>query len=269
MNLYNRNYKELTEEDFEQWKAIEGEEKFSKDGKKRLSRRRNSFRKLPKAVRHHKSLFPNNYLDFAELKQEEDMLQKQVDGFEELLENPKTGENEILSYINEGNYHIPASIMRLYRFGHHDGFLFKEFQLGVSHRADYLLIGRASGGHQFIFIEFESNKGNVIIDGGNFGEVIRKGVNQINDWKKWLNKNYPSLKEVFDKARNKSLALPDEFYELDTTRIHYVVVAGRREDFNNEANFERRRVEKENDIKVLHYDNLIEVARDAIGENTY
>jgi hypothetical protein len=269
MNLYERDYLKLTDEDVEKWEAVREKGKFTEEGKKLPFGRRNLFRDLPKAIRHHKSLFPNNYLDFAELRKKQEVLHSQIDGFEELLCQDSTGESQILAYINSGNYHIAASIMRLYRFGHHGGFLFKEFPLGVSYRADYLLVGRASGGHQFIFVEFESNKGNVVIKDGNFGDVLRKGINQINDWKRWVSKNYPSLKEVFDKVRNKKYALPDEFYELDITRIHYVVVAGRRDDFNDEANYERRRTEKENGIKVLHYDNLIDVARNAIGENTY
>ena len=224
---------------------------------------------LPKAVRHNSSLFPNNFIDFFDLKQNKEMLHKQVDGFEKLLDKSTTGERQILSYINEGNYHIAASIMREFNFGHHDIFLFKEFQLGVSYKVDYLLIGRASGGYQFVYVEFESNKGRITNKDGKFGEVPRKGIDQISDWKKWFSKSYPSLKEVFDKARNKNSLLPDEFYEMDITRLHYVVLAGRREDFDDEANYIRRRVEKENDIKILHYDNLIDIARNAIGENTY
>ena len=72
----------------------------------------NLFHKYPKAVRHKKSLFPNNYMDIQLLRNEIE-LKKQCDGFEVLLNNSSTTERDIKRYIqNNGFYHIPASIFK-------------------------------------------------------------------------------------------------------------------------------------------------------------
>ena len=39
--------------------------------------------------------------------------------------------------------------------GNHGAYLFPEFQLGSSYKADYLLLGKSSGGFEFIFVELE------------------------------------------------------------------------------------------------------------------
>ena len=91
-----------------------------------------------------------------QLKEEEE-LRHQCDRFEELLNKRGITELDIKRYIQDnGYYHIPASIFEGYSFGHHEAVLFKEFQLGATYQADYLLAGKASGGWQFIFVEFEN-----------------------------------------------------------------------------------------------------------------
>lgn len=215
-----------------------------------------------------KPQFPNNYMDVL-LLQDADELEKQCDGFEKLLNDTTITELNIKRYIQDNEfYHIPASIFAQYPFGHHEAALFKEFQLGTSYKADYLLAGRASGGWQFIFVEFENPYQNVTIQGGNWGETIRKGLNQIDDWKTFIESNYSTIYTEFQKYT--TTTLPDEFVRFDSSRMNYVVVAGRRENFNNPVSrLKQRRSEQENNIKILHYDNLLDDARRLIGARTY
>lgn len=226
------------------------------------------FRKYPKAIRHNMSLFPNNYMDINILKDEDELI-KECDGFENLLSNKNITELDIKRYIQDNKYYqIPASIFSRYQFGHHQAVLFKEFQLGTSYKADYVLAGLASGGWQFVFIEFENPYGSVTINDGNFGIAIRKGINQINDWKAFLESNYSSVHSEFLKHTTKPL--PKEFVQYDSSRIHYVVVVGRREDFENDrSRREQRKYEQDQDIKIIHYDNLLDDARRLINANTY
>lgn len=262
--LYDRDYSVLTKEEIAEKERIDAE-----GGNVVGARfgRRNFFHKYPKAVRHYMTLFPNNYLDVQLLK-DVDKLEKQCDGFEALLNDVKITELDIKRFIqNNQYYHIPASIFKLYFFGHHEAALFKEFPLGNSYKADYLLVGRASGGWQFIFVEFENPYNNITLRDGNFGETIRKGINQIEDWKEFLESNYTTLSTEFEKYKHQ--ILPGEFYKYDSTRMHYVVVAGRRNDFNEKTRVQQRRLEDERKIKLIHYDNLLDIARDLIGNNAY
>lgn len=268
MGLYQRDYKVLTQIEIEEWNRLDYESRLDQNGQLMPLGRRSNFRQLPKAVRHHKGIFPNNYLDIEELN-DRVKLEAMITEFESLINQPQTGERSILNYINAGNYHLIASLLRSYNFGHHNAYLFKELQLGTSFRADYLLVGKNSGGYEFIFVELESNKGSVTVQNGDFGDVIRKGVRQVEDWNNWLQANYSNLRELFERELKESDSLPSDFLSYDSTRIHFAVIAGRREDYNQLTYTRRRRIKDASKINVLHYDNLIELARNAIEESTY
>lgn len=263
MKLYERDYFTLTDNERLEWEKVkleEGNGLFKK----------NKYREYPKAARHYTSIFPNNFIDSIDLENIE-YLTSVVNEFEEELEQANIGEQEILKFINKNEYyHIIASILSdRYNFGHHDAYIIPEFQLGNSYRVDYLIIGKNSGGFEFIFVELESNKGRITKNKGSFGEVIRKGIEQIRDWKIWLESNYQSLQETFEKYKNPRHHLSKEFLRYDSTRMHYIVVAGRRNDFNESTYSEKRRLEREANINLLHYDNLIDLSRTAIGKSTY
>lgn len=58
---------------------------------------------------------------------------------------------------------------------------------------------------------------------------------------------------------NKS-SLPKEFSEYDSSRFHYAVVAGLREDYNEATYRDRRNKATQQNILTLHYDNLYDKA---------
>lgn len=281
MNLYNdRDYNYVTIEEIKHFEDIKHLEKIGPNGNILKFGRKNMYRDYPKAIRHNLSLFPNNLLDVEELKKEK-LLINIVEKFEKLLELSGTNERTILNFINQyGNYHIIASILYYYNFGHHDAYIFREFKLGTTHVVDYLIIGKNSGGYEFIFVELQNPKGNITKQNGTFGSEIRKGLDQIDDWKRWLDSNYSTLYENFNKYKNKNIhqldnrihVLTDEFLKYDSTRIHFVVVAGRRSDFklNQDVTYSLKRgLKKERNINLIHYDNLIELSKNLIGKQTY
>lgn len=259
--LYDRDYSVLTEEEIQEKKRLDQESiipgtVFST----------NCYYDYPKAVRHNLSFFPNHLMDVVDLSNTKE-LHEQCNEFEKLL-NTQITELNIKRFIQDNKYyHIPASIFKYYNFGHHSAYLFKEFSLGTNYSADYLLVGDSSDGHQFIFVEFENPYRNITIDDGNYGETIRKGINQVNDWKAYIESNYATITAEFKKYTDKQL--PDEFYTYDATRMNYVVVAGRRTDFLDKTRRLRRDMEHSNKIKILHYDNLLDISRRTIGESTY
>ena len=63
--------------------------------------------------------------------------------------------------------------------------------------------------------------------------------------------------------------MPKEIYKFDKTRVKYVVVAGRRSDFNENLRWKRRKLLDSKNIVLMHYDNLYDYAKEAIGANTY
>jgi hypothetical protein len=156
-------------------------------------------------------------------------------------------------------YNLIASLFHAgYTFGHHDAYLFKEFEFPSTFKADYLLIGKNSHGYHFIFIELENPTGSITAKNGEFGQTIRKGIKQVQSWDKWIEGNFHTLNLVFEKYRNKKIELPNEFRVLNKTRINYVVIAGRRSDFSENTYDEKRKLLRSENIQVIHYDNLID-----------
>lgn len=274
MNLYKScDYKNVSEEDLLEYERIRKSEFiFPGDKGIRGRLRKNKFHEYPKSVRHYNSLFPNNYLDILELKKEVE-IHSMIEAFEELL-NSSPNEQQILSFINENeNYLIIASIFKHYNFGHHGAYLFKEFPLNTQYRADYLLVGKGSGGYEFIFIELEHPSNNPFKNNGTeLSQYYQNGINQVKSWERFLEQQFSSLQPKFNEAKKNGESIPSEFINNDSTRRHYVVVAGRREHYeqNSDYSYAIRRYEQNSSrIKLLHYDNLIDFTESLIGENTY
>ena len=268
MNLYQRDYRKLNKKEEEDWHSLKAKECVGKLG--RIPVTKSLFREYPKAARHYISIFPNNYLDVVELKEEE-RLQRLIKGFEALLNSNKINERAACNFINENQaFFIVASILEsYYHFGHHETYLFREFQLGISLKVDYLIVGKGSGGWEFVFVELESPSGNITLKGGDLGSSFRKGEKQVEDWDRWLEAHFPSLKETFDKHKKDGFVLPEEFTILDKSRIHYVIVAGRRSDFQDKTYRISRKKLRDEKCLILHYDNLLDSSRRIIGAETY
>lgn len=270
--LYNRDYNFLTDKEIKLW------EKAKKLVDKKQGVSVGNFMKyfevLPKAAYHYQQLFPNNLLDIDELKNKE-QVQKYRDDLADILNADDCKERDILNYIRDYQaYPIIGSIFHLgfltFRFGHHEAFLFREFPLPPNHIADFLLVGKNSHGYHFIYIELESPKGLVTTKDGDFGDVIRKGIRQIEDWDTWLEANYSLLQPVFEKYIGKfQTNLPKEFYKLDKSRLHYVVIAGRRKDFQEKTYTRKRQLLRSKPIHLLHYDNLIDCVDNLLLHTNY
>ncbi|OMD40102.1 Shedu anti-phage system protein SduA domain-containing protein [Paenibacillus odorifer] len=265
MSLYSRDYTKLTEEERTTWEAMKQDEKI---GTGRW-RKRSRYREYPKAARHFMSLFPNNFLDVEELR-EEDRLNHLTEKFLVELDKPDATEASIMRFIKQNQaYFIIGSILKDHNFGHHEAYVIPEFWFGNTYRVDYLIIGKRSGGYEFILVELEHPKKDITIKDGELGAAFRKGIKQINEWKRYLEPNFPTLEESFNKYKHPNMELPREFLKLDKTRIHYTVVAGRREDFDENTYWIQRNMKDNDKISLLHFDNLYDNVTEIIGRSTY
>lgn len=146
---------------------------------------------------------------------------------------------------------------------------FQNFNSVMHIKPIIFLWGKSSGGFEFIFIELESPYGNITLKDGQLGAEFRDGISQLEDWKRWLPANYSSFGEVMRKYKNSVLDLPEEFYVLDMSRFHYVVISGRRSDFQDKTYIIKRERKKADDIDIIHYDNLFDFSNNLIGKLTY
>lgn len=224
---------------------------------------------LPNAHYFNDSLFPNNFL-FRESLEDDKKNAKIESEFKELLDS-NISERDILNFINVNKYYnLIGSVFQFgYLFGHHQAYLFKEFEFPATYKADYLLVGKASDGFSFVFIELENPYGTITNKDGELGNTFRKGIKQIEDWDSWLESNFSSLKLIFEKYKNLNRELPKEFYNLDKSRLNYVVIAGRRNDFTESTYKMRRKYMKRQNLKLMHYDNLIDAFKNLRREKNY
>lgn len=264
MRLYTRDYRHVTPEELKEHEGIMGRE----DTGLKLVRKK-LYREYSEAMRHHLSLFPNNHIELFDWNQRDDY-DNLIDEFEKLVHKEGVLEQEILNYINHTPaYHIVGSLFLAagFTFGHHDAYVFPEFKLG-SYRADYLLIGSRSGGYEFVFVELEKSQGYVTLKDGHPGLAIRKGCFQIEDWLEWLEGNFNDFSSSLQ-AEKGFKELPKEFLTYDSTRIHGVVVAGLRSDYIDKTYRDRRAMQKEKAVHILHYDNLCDATRLLKSRNTF
>jgi len=225
---------------------------------------------MPAAAYYYESLFPNNFLSIEELDRPADFHSK-LAGYMALIDNPATGEREVLNYIknNEAYFIIASMLKKGFDFGHHEAYLFKEFALPPSFKADYVVVGKNSGGYEFIFVELESVYGQITNGDGTLGTCFRAGIKQIEDWDTYIEANFQTINLLFEQAKMPGTYLPQEFHKLDKSRIHYAVVAGKRSDFNDKTRRIQRKARDERKIHLLHYDNLVDTANSLIKEGNY
>lgn len=164
-----------------------------------------------------------------------------------------TKENDIQTYIKRNEkWFIPLSILKNYDFGHHFACVVPEYSLGSEYRVDYLLVGKNSMGYQFVLVEFEDvnveykNK-----TSNSETEKVRRGLTQIRDWKRWIDKN----KDYFENSEGIS-----EFgRNIPSWGFYYCLVVGRRGKMDDMAN--KLRGEMQNDfpsLKIISYDRLVD-----------
>lgn len=252
MKLQDRNY-ELILNDKEQ-EAYETE--LTYELKKGLKNTRNFPRfshpdkEIRKFIWHKRSLFPNNFLYLGEFKDLD--FELEAIEFQNVI---YTAENElkIQQYIKQNRkWFIPGSIFLDYNFGHHDAYLFPEQQLGNEYAADYMLVGKNSDGYSIVLVEFEKANTEYLINTANTeSESVRKGLTQIQDWKRWIDGN----RDYF----LKNIGLFQQGIDVPVYRIYYYLVVSRR-DFMNQTALDVRcqSIYEKINTKIVTFDRLVD-----------
>lgn len=261
--LYSRDYNILTMDE------IERKEEYQKQRMQVDILSIKPMEYYPLAVRHNLSLFPNNHIELYGMREESDIPALNAK-FLELINKESCLERDVLNFINQTPaYHIVGSILKdRFSFGHHELYLFKEMWLGDKYRTDYVLIGKGSGGYEFVLVEFEKPDGRIVLKDGHFGESFRKGLCQVDDWKTWMDGNFDIFVKDLASVKGET-EFPVELTKYDSTRFHYVVVAGRRDDFTETTYRNVRDKRHRMNIHLLHHDNLYDSSVSLEKANTF
>lgn len=116
---------------------------------------------------------------------------------------------------------------------------------------DFLLADVDSSGIRWVLLELETTgSGITLTTESSFDKYVRKGVSQVQDWRRWLTKNLAHAREC---KADGGAGLTD--IDPDSSAI---VIAGRRHLLKPLARDIRRPFEQKNQISVHTYDWLIE-----------
>ena len=114
-----------------------------------------------------------------------------------------------------------------------------------------MLLGRNSIGHHIVLAEFENVNVDFRLQKSNMEtEAVRKGMTQINDWKRWMDNNRPYFLQ--------SCGLPDIGRNIPTWGITYCLVVGRRKRLDETSNQMRGQIQFERGVHIITYDRLVD-----------
>ena len=194
---------------------------------------------------------PKNFYEFKYGWYRDIDLDYEAEQLLKVLDSAKK-ENDIQNYIKENKkWFIPASIFEDYDFGHHEAYISVEQPLGAEYKADYMLLGRNSIGHHIVLVKFENVNVDFRLQNSNMEtEAVRKGMTQINDWKRWMDNNRPYFLQ--------SCGLSDIGRNIPTWGITYCLVVGRRKRMDDTSNQMRGQIQYERGVHIITYDRLVD-----------
>lgn len=167
-----------------------------------------------------------------------------VERFEKVIQN--AGREEDLQVFLTEN---PFILSEQFPHGTH---VVPKFKFGAEYVSDFLVSEITSGGTFWTLIELEPANAPLVTKDGHLPKRVRDGVQQVRDWRDWLNSNRdyavrPSVKD--------GLGLGD------IEGIWGWVVVGRRSMVTPRFNQLRRQVAEQSSIEIMTYDRLLEWLR--------
>ena len=106
-------------------------------------------------------------------------------------------------------------------------------------------------GYQFVFVEFEDvNVDYKLKTANSESDKVRKGLNQIRDWKRWINQNREYFLGTDGIKEISSNVFPWGF--------RYALVVGRRCNMDEMSNQLRGELQSEVGVTIMSYDRLVD-----------
>ncbi len=126
-----------------------------------------------------------------------------------------------------------------------------QVRFGAHYVADFLLADIDSNGIRWILVELETPNSCVTLKKRNaFDQYARKGCEQVNDWRRWIENN---VHQARLSREEDGIGLPDI-----ERRPEGVVLVGRREKLRHSAKALRRELHQNERTRMQTYDRLIE-----------
>jgi len=118
-----------------------------------------------------------------------------------------------------------------------------------------MLIGKDSGRYSLVLVELETLNTEYLIGTANMeSESVRKGLTQLQDWKRWLENN----REYF----MRDIGLREFGIDIPTYKTYFYLVVGRKKYMNKIAiEVRAQSMYERHNIKIVTFDRLLENVR--------
>jgi hypothetical protein len=157
------------------------------------------------------------------------------------------------SYIEENTRLIPLEFVQ--NHGIHFQLVLRKVSFGADYKCDFLYLSKSSDHWNCVLVEIERPNSRFFKKSSNeYHPDFLKALQQIDTWKAWF----------LDPANHKSftdttLGLIRTPLGRNPTQIKYVLVHGRRAEYQNSPTKRRLIVAKEsNDLQIITFDSLVE-----------
>lgn len=173
--------------------------------------------------------------------------------FTQLLNNESLIEQHYQAFIEEHSQLVPRAFVQ--NHGVHFSTVLRKLSFGNEFKSDLFFLSKSSVDWNCVFIELESPHAKLFRPKENaFSAAFTKGLDQIDTWRAWfLN---PANSAYFTNTTLGDFQTP---LHENPSFMKYVLVIGRRDEFDGNA--DRRRLVKAkeaDDFKIMTYDSLME-----------
>lgn len=241
MRLYSYSTS-LSSEEREAWEKYRSANQSHGFDVIQASTMRSSLFSQYRAIRHMESRWPDNYIDVDAIPARETLEQELLNYQQELDSAPD--ERPLQRHLTNHPYIIGALTVGT-NSGHHANYVFPEFQLGNQLRPDFLVCGKNSQGYQWICVELQSPRGQILNRDGSEGSQAREGLQQIRAWRDWFRENLSYARNTLD------------LEGIHEGRTRYVLVIGTRNNYDVRTNQWRDRLIADNHwLDIISYDRL-------------
>ena len=130
-------------------------------------------------------------------------------------------------------------------------------RLGAEYETDFLIAQKAADGYVWYAVELERPQAKMFNKNGDQSAALIHALRQVNDWRDWLSQNLDYAARPHDRS---GLNLIDIHPELEG-----MIILGRDADLDRRATAaRRRRLERDNRVKVETFDWLLTQATDRL-----
>ena len=163
----------------------------------------------------------------------------------ELIEtNP---DEKSVQHFLERNLNLFYSFMRT----GHGNWVFPRLQLGKDFIPDFLYCAGNSGGPSWRFLELESSVHTPFLKSGQFSQPLRTAVDQIRDWRRYVDDNGDTLR----KPRSQG---GQGLFGLRSGAFAKIVIGRRKDSYPERYQALRREIRENESIEIVSHDTFVD-----------